>query len=192
MSSAMPDTPMTAAQYLAWEAAQHERHEFFRGEVFAMAGGSPRHNALTAAVIVELGIALRGGPCRVLSADQRIGMRQGEHYVYADASVVCGALQIQAGTTDVLVNPAVIVEVLSKRTEAYDRGSKWDGYQRLASVQDYLLVSQTSAQIEHYRRESSGGWHYTIVEAGGRLLLSNGTQIELDGVYAGVFALDGE
>jgi Uma2 family endonuclease len=183
---------MSAAQYLAWELDQTERHEFFRGEVFAMAGGTPRHNALSAAVTIELGIALRGGPCRVLSADQRIVAREGEHYVYADASVVCGALELAPGTTDVLANPSVVVEVLSKRTEVYDRGLKWESYRDLASVADYLLLSQSAPRIEHYRREASGEWHYRVVPAGGRVTLTNGAVVSVDAVYAGVFALEGE
>ncbi len=96
------------------------------------------------------------------------------------------------GTTDVLVNPSLIVEVLSKRTETYDRGLKWEGYQRLASVQDYLLVSQTSAQIEHYRREPGGGWHYSIAESGSQVVSSGGVCLEVDAIYSGVFELAGE
>jgi len=157
-----------------------------------MAGGSPRHNAITAAVTIELGLSLRGSPCRVLSADQRIAARGNEHYVYADASVVCGALQLQPGTSDVLINPGAIIEVLAKRTEAYDRGLKWESCRELSSVTDYLLVSQTAPRVEHYRRESSGEWHYRVVQAGGRVTLSNGGSISLDSVYSGVFELAGE
>jgi len=182
---------MSAAEYLSWEPEQLERHEFSCGEVYATAGGSPRHNALSAAVTIELGLALRGGKCRVLSADQRIVARDGEHYVYADASVVCGTLELAPGT-DVLANPGVIVEVLSKRTEAYDRGLKWESYRELESVSDYLLLSQTAPRIEHYRREASGEWHYRVVPAGGRVTLTNGATITVDAVYSGAFELDGE
>lgn len=183
---------MTAPQYLAWESEQRERHEFFQGEVFAMAGGSPRHNALTAAITIELGLALRGGACRVLSADQRIAARASEHYVYADATVVCGALELAPGTTDVLANPSVVIEVLSKRTEAYDRGLKWESYRELPSVTDYLLVLQSSPRVEHYLREASGEWHYRVVGVGGSVTLSNGAKLGIDAIYAGVFELEGE
>ena len=183
---------MTAEQFLAWERVQPERHEYFRGEVFAMAGGTPRHNALAAAMTIALGNALRGGPCRVLSADQRIAARKDEHYVYADASAVCGRIELQSDTTDVLANPGIVVDVLSKRTEAYDRGLKWNGYQRLGSVTDYLLVSQSAPHIEHYRRERDGHWHYSVNEAGGKVVLSNGAEIDVDAVYEGVFELEGE
>ena len=183
---------MTAAEYLVWEAEQVERNEFFCGEVFAMAGGTPRHNAISAAVITELGVALRGGKCRVLSAEQRIAARGGEHYVYADASVVCGPLELQRGTTDVLANPGVVVEVLSKRTEAYDRGLKWESYRELGSVTDYLLLSQSAPRIEHYRREANSDWHYRVVSAGGRVTLTNGAILSVDAIYSGVFELEGE
>lgn len=183
---------MSAEQYLAWEREQPERHHFYRGEVFAMAGGTLRHNALIAAMIRELGIVLQGRPCRVLAADQRIAVREGEHYVYADASVVCGRAELSPNTTDLLLNPSIVVEVLSKRTEAYDRGLKWEGYQRLASVVDYLLVSQAAPHVEHYRRAAGGAWYYRVAEAGGKVELSNGATLDVDAVYAGVFELDGE
>jgi Uma2 family endonuclease len=183
---------MTAGGYLAWEREQVERHEFLRGDVFSMAGGTPRHNRLTAAMIVELGGALRGGPRQVTSTDQRIVAREGEHYVYADASVVCGRMELAKGTKDVLANPSIVVEVLSKSTEAYDRGLKWDGYQAIASVTDYLLVAQTEARIEHYRREANGEWRYRVVRAGGRVTLTNGAAFDVDAIYAGAFELEGE
>ena len=183
---------MSAEQYLAWERTQLDRHEFFRGEVFEMAGGRLRHNALSAAMILELGIAHRGTGGRVLSGDQRIAARPGEHYVYADASVVHGRLELEPGTNDVLLNPSVIVEVLSASTERYDRGPKWESYRTLPSVTDYLLVSQTAPRIEHYRREAGADWHYRVAEAGDRVVLSSGAAIDVSVVYEGVSSLDGD
>lgn len=191
-ADAAPQLRMTASEYLAWEREQPQRHGFVRGEVFARAGGSPRHNALIAAVLRDLGNALFGGPCRVLSSDQRIVAQDGEHYVYADASVVCGKMALAEGTKDVLANPTIVVEVLSKRTEGYDRGLKWEDYQRIASLSDYVLVSQAAARVEHFRREANGEWHYRIATAGGRISLSNGTVLEIDRVFAGVMELEGE
>jgi Uma2 family endonuclease len=183
---------MTALEYLAWEREQKERHEYVHGEVFAMSGGSPRHAALIAAVTIELGVAHRGGPCRVLSTDQRIVAEEGEHYVYADVCVVCARIELARETKDVLANPAIVVEVLSKSTEAYDRGKKWDGYQKIASVTDYLLVSQAAPRIEHYRREASGEWHYRVAVAGGRVALTSGAVLDVDAVYKGSFELEGD
>ncbi len=183
---------MTPEEYLAWERQQPERHEFFHGEVFAMAGGTPRHSALVAAVTIELGVKLRAGPCRVLSADQRIVAREGEHYVYADASAVCGPFELAPGTTDVLANPAIVVEVLSKRTETYDRSGKWEGYRQMPSVTDYVLVAQGAPRMEHFQRGPDGAWTYRVAQAGGRVALSNGAVLDVDAIYAGVFALAGE
>jgi Uma2 family endonuclease len=183
---------MTAAEYLAWEREQPNRHEYVNGEVFDMSGGSPRHAALIAAVTIELGVAHRGGRCRVLSSDQRIVAADAEHYVYADASVVCGAIELAKGTNDVLANPTVVVEVLSKGTEAYDRGKKWGGYQRIPSVRDCLLISQSSPQIEHYERAERGEWHYRLVGPGGRVTLASGAILDLDAIYRGVFEIEGD
>lgn len=181
---------MSPAEYLAWERAQPAKHEYHLGEVFAMAGGSPRHNYLSNALGAELRAAMRGKRCHVLSPDQRISARQGERYVYADAVVACGGVRTEPGTTDVLANPSIIVEVLSPGTEAYDRGEKWEAYQRLPSLTDYLLVSQTAARIEHYRREADGSWRYRLLEAGATFTLANGATLSVDAIYEGAFELD--
>lgn len=180
---------MTAEQFLAWEQTQPERHQWYAGEVFAMAGGSPRHNALSAAVIGDLRVAVRGSGCRVLSSDQRLALPPGEHFVYPDALVVCGAIALLEGTSDVIVNPAIVVEVLSPSTELYDRGAKWDGYRRLPSLVDYLLVAQDTVRIEHYQRRADGSWRYGVVEAGGQLTLTRNLTLDLDTLYDGVFDL---
>lgn len=190
--SATPAPRMTATEYLAWEREQGERHHYLRGEVFAMAGGSPRHNALCLRVGGKLDAAFEGGPCHALSSDQRVAIREGEHYVYPDVTVVCGPRLFAAGTKDTLINPTVVVEVLSKSTEAYDRGAKWDDYRQLPSVTDYLLVSQSSPRIEHYQRADGGEWHYRVAAAGGRVTLTNGAVLDVDAVFRGVFELEGE
>ncbi|WP_437967402.1 Uma2 family endonuclease [Sorangium sp. So ce260] len=181
---------MSAAEYLEWERGQVAKHEYHLGEVFAMAGGSPRHNVLSNAVGAELRAAVRGKPCHVLSPDQRISAKQGERYVYADAVVACGGVRMEPGTSDVLANPSVVVEVLSPSTEAYDRGEKWAAYQRIPSLTDYLLVSQISVRVEHFRREADGSWRYRVIEAGGAISLANGATLPVDAVYEGVFELD--
>lgn len=189
MGHAATSQRRSAAEFLEWERTQTAKHEYHHGEVFAMAGGSPRHNFLSTAVGAELRAALRGKGCHVLSSDQRISAKAGERYVYADSVVACGGVQMEPGTSDVLANPAVIVEVLSKSTEAYDRGDKWESYQRLPSLSDYLLVSQTARQIEHFQREAGGSWRYRLVEAGGTLTLGDGATVAVDAVYEGAFEL---
>jgi Uma2 family endonuclease len=179
-------------EFLAWEREQPTRHEFFRGEVFAMAGGSVRHNALCASVNAALYAAVQRGGCRVLSSDQRVGVAAGERYVYPDVSVVCGPVVLEAGTSDVLANPTVLVEVLSASTEQYDRGLKWEGYQRLASLTDYVLVSQGEPRIEHFRRAADGTWVYRAAEAGEQVALANGVTLDVDAVFRGVLELPGD
>jgi Uma2 family endonuclease len=183
---------MSAAEYLEWERKQTAKHEFHLGEVFAMAGGSPRHNFLSNAVGAELRAAVRGKHCHVLSPDQRISAKQGERYVYADAVAACGGVRMEPGTIDVLANPSVVVEVLSPSTETYDRGKKWEQYQRLVSLTDYLLVAQTSARVEHYRREADGSWRYRVLEAGDAITLANGATLPVDAIYEGAFDLDAD
>lgn len=183
---------LTAAEYLAWEREQETKHEFFHGEVFAMSGGSYRHNALGARISLALQVALRGSKCFVLTSDQRVSLWNEQRYVYPDATVVCGAIESQAGTNDVLLNPAVLVEVLSRSTELYDRGLKWEGYQRIASLTDYLLVSQSKIQIEQFRRREGKHWDYVSYGPGERVVLTSGAELDLDAIFDGVFALAGD
>lgn len=180
---------MSPAQFLAWEREQPSKHEFHLGEVFGMAGGSARHNFLSTAVGAELRAVVRGKGCHALSSDQRIAAKPGERYVYSDAVVVCGEVQMEAGTSDVLANPTIVVEVLSPSTETYDRGAKWEAYQRLASLTDYLLVAQASVRVEHYQREAEGSWRYRVLEAGDTITLKSGAALAVDAIYEGAFAL---
>lgn len=191
MTGTAAERGMTAAEYLVWERQQPGKHEFHGGEVFAMAGGSVRHNLLAVAIASELRAALRGRGCQVLSSDQRIAAARGERYVYANAVVVCGAVKTEPETTDVLANPAIVVEVLSPSTETFDRGDKWEAYQRLPSLTDYLLVSQAHARIEHYHREPDGSWRYRVHEEGDTVELAPGIGLATDAIYAGAFELDG-
>jgi len=181
---------MTADEYLAWEREQPTKHEFFHGEVFARADGSPRHNVLCGNLLTALNMALRPRGCAVLTSDQRVTMASRGRYVYPDVSVVCGGLETEAN--DVLMNPTIIVEVLSASTEQYDRGLKWEGYQRIASLADYVLVSQAEPRIEHYRRAPDGSWTYRAAAAGERVTLSTGVALEVDEIFAGVLELPGD
>lgn len=189
MSRIAERTHLSAAEFLAWEREQATRHEFFRGEVFAMVGGSPRHNALGSRFNAALRLAFGQRGCEVFSSDQRIGLGAGERYVYPDLSVVCGPLVLEPGTADVITNPSILVEVLSGSTEQYDRGLKWEGYQRVESLTDYVLVSQLELRVEHYRREADGIWIYRALGPGQPLVLSGQVTLDLDAIFAGVFDL---
>jgi len=182
---------MMAADYLAWERAQPTKHEFFDGEVFAMAGGSPRHNALCVNASTVLRTTLVDRGCVTFSSDQRIGLRK-KKYVYPDASVVCGKLETEEGDDDVVVNPSVIVEVRSASTEQYDRGGQWEGYRRIPSLTDYVLISQAKPQIELYQRHDDGSWTYRAVGPGERVMLTGGAVLEVDAIFDRVMDLPGD
>lgn len=183
---------LTAAEYLAWEREQPGKHEFFHGQVFAMAGGTPRHNALGMSVGAELRAALRSRGCSVLSSDQRLAFPPEKRYVYPDVTVICGSPMFQQGTNDVVTNPSILVEVLSSSTEEYDRGLKWAGYQQIGSLTDYVLVAQAEARIEHYRRNADGSWTYRTAGPRERITLTGGGEIAVDAIYAGAFELPGD
>lgn len=185
--------PMSVGEYLVWEKDQRDKHEYHLGEVFAMAGGSLRHNLLSNAIGAELRGALRGKGCHVLSSDQRVSASAGERYVYPDAVVACGGVKIDAASGGI-VNPSIIVEVLSTSTEGYDRGEKWGAYQRLASLTDYLLVAQGSIRVEHYQRtnESDVSWRYQVLGPGAVVALTNGAQVAVDAIYEGAFEVEGD
>ncbi len=179
---------LSAEEYLAWERQQERKHEYFDGEVFAMAGGSYRHNRLIMKVGFALEPGLAAGGCTVVASDQRVRAHD-RRYVYPDLSVVCGAPAIEHD--DVLTNPTMVVEVLSSTTEQYDRGLKWNSYQGLPSLTDYILVSQDRAHIEHFARIDNR-WIYASASAGDRITLTNGIVLDVDAVFAGVFDLPGD
>jgi Uma2 family endonuclease len=137
------------------------------------------------ATALDEAMKVRG--CIVLSSDQRVRTRE-RHYGYPDLTVVCGALALADG--DVIENPTMLVEVLSPSTEQYDRGLKWDDYQELPSLTDYLLVSQDRARIAHFARRGQE-WRYVAANAGGQISLTNGIVLDVDAVFAGAFELPG-
>lgn len=175
---------MTAAEYLAFERSALEKHEFSNGELFAMAGAPRRHNLLVGNVVRELGNVLRERPCEVYPSDMRVKDPASDRYVYPDAVVVCAPPSFVDDVEDTLINPTVLVEVLSPSTEAYDRGEKFDLYRSISSVSDYVLVSTSQEKIEHYTRQEDGSWRYEVHHAGDRVhLASCGCELSVDEVY---------
>ena len=154
---------MTYAEYLELERSSEIKHEYLRGEVFAMAGGTPEHARLAANVIRELGASLRGRPCAVFTSDARVRIEATDRATYPDVTVVCGRLEHTSDDSDAIPNPVVIIEVLSDATEADDRGEKFAHYRRLASLREYVLVSQRARRLEVYRRRDE---RWVLDEAG--------------------------
>jgi len=175
---------MSYGEYVAAEAKGDQRHEFLNGEVFVMAGGTPEHGALAAAMIRELGAALRGKPCRVYSSDVRVRIDATDFTTYPDASVVCGRLETDAVDRDAIVNPALVVEVLSESTEAYDRGAKAAHYRRIPSLQEYVLIAQSEPLVEVYRRNEQGRFELIEARLGERIeLASVGVVVDVQAIY---------
>ena len=152
------------ADYLALERASEFRHEFFDGELFRMSGGTIEHSQIAGNVIRALGNSLADSPCRVLTSDMRIKLPTGL-YTYPDVSVVCDQPQYEDDHTDVLLNPLVVVEVLSPTTEAYDRGKKFRHYQTCPSLREYVLIAQDRSAVDHYLRQPTGQWLLTTFES---------------------------
>lgn len=157
--SAQPQTYYTPEQYLEMERAASYKSEYYRGEIFAMAGATTRHNIVTNNTSAELNIGLRKKGCRVMSSDQRILTRHNDGlYSYPDIVVVCNKPQFSDLYKDTVMNPVVIVEVLSKSTEAYDRGDKFLLYRQLESLKEYVLIDSKKIHAEVYRKNEDNYW----------------------------------
>lgn len=172
------------AEYLAREATSEVKHEFLRGDVWAMAGGTPRHARLCAALSGIIRLGLNGKPCVPYSSDLRVRIEVTDRSTYPDLTIVCGADQFAKDDPDAIVNPKVIFEVLSDATERSDRGEKFAHYQRLASLEEYVLVNQHEPRIEVFcRREKT--WVLSIHQAGDVVSLTSlGLEFSVDAVYA--------
>jgi Uma2 family endonuclease len=182
---------MSYAEYLALESKAEERHEFLDGQLYAMAGGTPEHAALAAAFAGELRNALAGRPCRVFSSDLRVRIPATGLTTYPDLSVVCGRLDIDGEDPNAVLNPVLLVEVLSESSEAYDRGAKAARYRRIPSLREYVLVSQREPLIEVYRRNEQGRFELFEGRAGDNIeLASVGASVSVDAVYENPLAGD--
>jgi Uma2 family endonuclease len=178
----------TPDEYLAWERSQPQKHELHDGEVFDMAGSTFELNQVVANVIAELRGALRDKPCRVCASDLRIKVPATGLYTYPDASVVCGSPVFEDDTLDTLLNPLLLVEVLSSSTEDYDRGTKFANYRTIPSFREYLLVASEKVLVETYTRQEDGSWILREHRAGARFQLASvGCEIAVDELYLKVF-----
>lgn len=153
-----PKTFYTPEEYLALERSCEAKHEYYNGEIFAMGGASPRHVLIVTNLVVSLGSQLASGPCTVYSADLRVKVDPTGLYTYPDVVVLCEEPRLSGAQKDTLVNPALIIEVLSESTKDYDRGDKFEQYRTIDSFVEYLLVAQDRPHVEHYMRQPDGSW----------------------------------
>jgi Uma2 family endonuclease len=188
MSAVPKKRRFTIQEYLALEDDSLTKHEFYHGELFAMAGASIRHNDIAGNIFARLHGELRGKGCRPYGSDQRIRIQQANLYTYSDTTVICGPIARDEDDRQAATNPRVVFEVLSKSTENYDRGKKWEFYQQLDSLREYVLVSQEEAKIERYSRDEGGQWRYSLTTGLDQSLEleSLGVQLPLTEIYDNV------
>ena len=180
----------TVAEYIALEEASDIRHEFHDGEILAMAGGSFEHSIISANIVGELRSALKGKPFRVAESNLRVRTSPRGRYVYPDASVFCGPPQFDPDDTRhlTILNPRVVIEVLSPSTEAYDRGDKFAKYREIESFEEYILISQDRPNVESILRQGGDAWSFRTYSEMESAAVIRSLQIEipLSEIYAGI------
>lgn len=151
-------TLITPEEYLSLERHAEHKSEYVAGEIFALAGASERHNLIVGNVFAGLHAQLRQRPCKVYASDMRVKVQATDLYTYPDVVALCHEARFDDDQQDTLLNPMLIVEVLSESTEGYDRGKKFAHYRKLESLQEYVLIAQDTYHIEHYIRQPDNQW----------------------------------
>ena len=184
MSSLAAQTILTPEEYLVSERKATVKSEYIHGEILAMSGASLAHTRITADIVTELNNQLRGGKCEVISNDMRVKTSAKGAYFYPDVIVFCGEPEFEDNVFDTLLNPTLVIEVLSPSTEVYDRGEKFRHYQELASLREYVLVSQDRVRVEQYRLAKTQ-WVQTEFQAREDVLpvASIGCELPLQDIY---------
>lgn len=155
---------LTPEEYLAQERQAATKSEYWQGKTYALAGASRRHNLVIFNLAAALGAQLKHRPCEAYTSDMRVKVTSAGLYTYPDIAVVCGKAEFEDHDEDTLLNPTVLVDVLSPSTEAYDRGAKFEFYRTLASFSDYLLIAQDRPFIEHFARQPGDRWLLSAYE----------------------------
>ena len=174
----------TDEDYLEIERLATEKSELIGGIVVAMAGASPNHNIITTNLVTEIRTQTKRTPCFPFSSDMRVKARKGNYY-YPDVVVVCGERQFEDEEKDVLLNPKIIIEVLSESTRLKDRNEKFDSYTTMPSVTNYILIDQNLMRVEHFRRADDAEWKVQILSAkADKLILTSiNCEISLEDIY---------
>ncbi len=159
--TAQPKPYLIPEEYLAFERISAEKHEYLDGHVYAMAGGSKRHNRIAGSAYAALYSQLRQRHCIVYSSDMRVKSVHTGLYTYPDITIVCGNEQFEDDTEDTLLNPTVISEVFSPSTEKYDRGKKFQHYRTILSLREYILIAQDDYHIEQFVRQTDNTWVFS-------------------------------
>ncbi|GAB5534934.1 MAG: Uma2 family endonuclease [Rubricoccaceae bacterium] len=177
---------LTPEEYFAWEETQEEKHDYVHGEVFSMSGATRTHHDIAFNVAVALRIVFRDTERSVYTSDMRVQVEPSGRYTYPDLSAVNGASEFVDAKETTLTNPALIIEVLSESTEAYDRGEKLAAYREVSTIQEIVLIRQDRRAAEVYRREGENRWSIEEIPGDGTLeLASVSATVGMDEVYAG-------
>lgn len=155
---------LTPEEYLALERRGEGKHEYVAGEVVAMVGASFRHNLIQSDTQTSLNLQLRPTACTVVGSDLRVKITPLGIYTYPDLTIICGVPQFEDSELDTLLNPSVVIEILSISTERYDRGLKFHRYQLIPSLREYLLIAQDRPRIDHYLRRPDDSWGRTTID----------------------------
>jgi len=158
MNQSQEKLKMTTEEYLKFERVSQIRHEYYNGEIFAMTGAKVNHNRIASNINRVLGNQLAGKSCDVFLSDMRVKVQRVDKYTYPDVVVVCDDLELEDEKFDTLLNPVLIIEILSDSTELYDRGEKFAHYRLIPSLQEYILVSQYHCKVEKFIRGDDGIW----------------------------------
>ena len=148
----------TIEEYLEMENAALEKHEYYKGEIFAMSGASARHNVISSNLIISLGISLKGKSCQPYGSDMRIHIPENSLFTYPDISIICGDVTISDEDENTAIGPTVIIEILSPSTRNYDRGEKFMLYRAIPALKNYILVDSESVHVEHFAINKEGLW----------------------------------
>lgn len=179
----LPLSKMSLAEFLAWENLQPDRHEFYRGEVFAMVGGTARHNRVVLNLASRIGDHLDGSPCQVFAEGMQVQLADG--VLYPDVLVTCG--KAEAGDEKIISDPKLVIEVLSPSTSGYDKRDKFALYRTLLALCEYVLVDPTTRQVEVFTKTQAGAWLFTDQSQAETLQLSSiGIQLPMAAVFKGV------
>ncbi len=160
--SAVPTPRYTLQEYITREEVAEYKSEFYRGQIFAMSGGTVRHNTISINFATALKTRLRGGGCRAFTSDQRIRVPSDDFGTYPDVSVICGKIETDEIDRNAITNPRLLMEVLSPSTESYNRGKKFDLYRDAESLREYILVSQDEPHVERFIKQSDGSWNLVV------------------------------
>jgi Uma2 family endonuclease len=172
-------------EYLEMERASDQKHEYYDGLVIAMSGASRAHNRIAMNLYAEVGSFLKGKSCMMYPSDMRVSTPGRDAYIYPDASIICGESKMEDDKFDTLINPTVVIEILSHSTRKNDVGYKLLGYQQIPSVKEYIMIDSTKRFAQTVRKESNGAWRFENIagEESQVIIQSIDFSISLDEIY---------